>query len=270
VPDLSGRLALVAGCGPNIGAGIAVGLAHAGAGIVCLDRSPENAEECAAHLRRLGAEAHPVTCDVTDEKQVAAALNRLAEGPGVVDVLVNAAGFYNEKGLLEMSVEEWRRQIDVILTGTFVLTREVAARLVAQNRDGAVVNLISSAGHQGQPGNIAYSTAKSGLLNFTRAAAMDLAPHGIRVNSVTPTSTDPRPGWEMARAWGRDIEQTELGERAVLRQSRLPLQRLPVPEDYAAAVVFLASGAAGAITGTDICVDAGALGKYWAWQPGER
>jgi NAD(P)-dependent dehydrogenase (short-subunit alcohol dehydrogenase family) len=93
---------------------------------------------------------------------------------------------------------------------------------------------------------------------------MDLARHGIRVNSVTPTSTDPRPGWEIAAAWGREVP-SEVDPVYTQRARQLPLGRMPVPDDYAKAVAFLVSPSAGAITGTDLAVDAGALAKYWAW-----
>src|SRR5260370_17108613 len=112
---------------------------------------------------------------------------RVRRAYGGVDVLVNNAGILGGLGVLEMPVERWSRQIAVNLTGTFLCTKHVARLMVAQQRRGSIVVVVSTAGHQGHAGNIAYSTSKSGLLNFTRAPAMDLARHGIRVNSLTPT-----------------------------------------------------------------------------------
>jgi NAD(P)-dependent dehydrogenase (short-subunit alcohol dehydrogenase family) len=213
-----------------------------------------------------GHDATGLSCDVTDEADVERMLETIEMELGGIDVVVNGAAFYNQKGILEMPLDEWRLQIDVILTGAFLMTRGAAKRMIARERPGSIVNLISTAGHQGQPGNISYSTAKSGLLNFTRAAAMDLARFAIRVNSVTPTSTDPRPGWDVARAWGRETPDA-LSTRQAERERQLPIQRMPSPSDCARAVVFLASPGSGAITGTDLVVDGGALSKYWAWDP---
>ena len=107
-----------------------------------------------------------------------------------MDILVNGAVIFNTKGVLNMPLAEWSRQITVILTGAFLCTKYVAQLMVDQGRKGNIINIISTAGHQGEPWNVGYSTGKSGLLNFTRSVAMELAEHGIRVNSLTPTATD--------------------------------------------------------------------------------
>src|SRR6202161_4920156 len=104
-----------------------------------------------------------------------------------------------------MTLDEWQRQLAVILTGTFLFTKHVAKSMIEQRRQGAIINIISTAGHQGEPENIAYCTGKSGLLNFTRSAAMELVRHGIRVNSITPTATDPSESIERAARWGRQV-----------------------------------------------------------------
>ena len=128
--------------------------------------------------------------------------------------------------------------------------------------------IVSTAGHQGQAGNIAYCTSKSGLLNFTRAAAMDLARHGIRVNSLTPTATDLEEGLERAVEWGRP--RAERQGRLLDFRKMVPTGQLPSPRHYARAAVFLASEDAEMITGFDLRVDAGAIAKYWPWIPGDR
>ena len=118
------------------------------------------------------------------------------------DVLVNGVVRYNTKGIRTMSVGEWREQIGVMLDAAFVCTKHLTDGLISAGRPGSVVNLISTVGHQGEPGNVGYCTAKGGLLNFTRSVAMELAPYGIRVNSLTPTATDPAQAQERARRWG--------------------------------------------------------------------
>jgi NAD(P)-dependent dehydrogenase (short-subunit alcohol dehydrogenase family) len=265
---LEGKVALVTGTSPNIGGGLALGLADEGARVVCVDANAHNAEQCARHIEARGGQAIGVVCDVTDEGQVQAAVARARETYGGVDVLVNAAATFNEKGVLAMSVAEWSRQIAVLLTGAFLCTQHVARLMIEQGRKGSIINIISTAGYQGQPENIAYCTAKSGLLNFTRSAAMELAAHGIRVNSLTPTATDPREGMARAAEWGRPWElPCEVLETFDERRQVTPLQRLPSPRHYARAAVFLASDDAELITGTDLRVDAGNLARYWAWTP---
>ena len=262
---LAKKIAIVTGTSPNIGGGIAEGLAEEGATVVCVDVAADNAGQCAEAIRRAGGQALGIPCDVTDEGQVEAMVARVREAYGGVDILVNNAGILGGLGVLEMPVERWSRQIAVNLTGTFLCTKHVARLMVEQQRRGSIVVVVSTAGHQGQAGNIAYSTSKSGLLNFTRAAAMDLARHGIRVNSLTPTATDTDEAAERAVAWGRP--RPEPRARGLDFPKMVPMGKLPSPRHYARAVVFLASDDAEMVTGTDLRVDAGAIAKYWPWIP---
>ena len=262
---LEGKIAIVTGTSPNIGGGIAEGLAEEGASVVCVDLAADNASQCAEAIRRRGGQALGIACDVTDEGQVEAMVARARETYRGVDVLVNNAGILGGLSVLEMPLERWNRQIAVNLTGTFLCTKHVARAMVAGRRRGSIVVVVSTAGHQGQAGNIAYSTSKSGLLNFTRAAAMDLARHGIRVNSLTPTATDTDEAADRAVAWGRP--RPEPRPRGLDFAKMVPMGKLPSPRHYAHAVAFLASDDAELITGTDLRVDAGAIAKYWPWIP---
>src|SRR5262245_23180636 len=262
---LAGKVVIVTGTSPNIGAGIAQGLADEGARLVCVDVVEDNARQCAEWIRKRGGDALGITCDVTDEAQVEAMVVRARDAYGGVDVLVNNAGILGGQSVLDMPLERWNRQIAVNLTGNFLCTKHVARLMVEQKRRGSIVVIISTAGHQGQAGNIAYSTSKSGLLNFTRAAAMDLVKHGIRVNSLTPTATDLEEGQERAAAWGRPRQ--DRGGRMLDFAKMVPMGKLPSPRHYARAIVFLASDDAEMITGFDLRVDAGAIAKYWPWIP---
>ena len=170
--------------------GIAEELAREGANLVCIDIRQENAAACAAAITAQGHDAIGVACDVTDEDQVHAAIAQANQRFGGVDILVNGAAQFNFKGVLNMPLDEWRRQTDIILTGAFLFTKHVAHQMIEQDRQGNIINIISTAGHQGEPGNVGYGTAKGGLLNFTRSVAMELSRYGIRVNSLTPTATD--------------------------------------------------------------------------------
>jgi NAD(P)-dependent dehydrogenase (short-subunit alcohol dehydrogenase family) len=265
---LNGKVAMITGTSPNIGGGIAEALAREGAAIVAVDARRDNAEDCARYIAQTGGRALGLTCDVADETQVSASVAAALAEFGRIDVLVNNAAIFNKKGVLDMSPTEWRRQTDIILTGAFLFTKYVAQAMVERRAGGAILNIISTAGHQGEPGNIAYSTAKGGLLNFTRSAAMELVGHGVRVNSLTPTATDPAEMFERAARWGREPRSSE--KVTVLMEPfrrGVPMQRLPRPSDYGLAAAFLVSDDAAMITGTDLRVDAGAVARYWAWNP---
>ena len=268
---LEGKVALVTGTSPNIMGGIAEGLADEGADIICVDINATYAERCSESVMDKGRRSIAITCDVTDEFQVAAAVDQAQEAFGGVDILVNGATQFNTKGILEMSVKEWRRQTDILLTGAFLFTKLIAEQMIEWDRRGNMINIISTAGHQGEPGNIGYGTAKGGLLNFTRAVAMDLAKHGIRVNSLTPTATGQGEALERAKRWGVDWPGPRLGSRLPGWPqdpgAGLPLQKMPSPSHYGKAAAFLASDDAEMITGFDLRVDGGAIAKYWIWDP---
>jgi NAD(P)-dependent dehydrogenase (short-subunit alcohol dehydrogenase family) len=262
--SLEGRTAVVTGTGPNIGAGIALELAAAGARVWALDYEALHAESCAEEIRRKGGWARSLRCDVADEADVRSAFEAV-EADRSADILVNGAATYVEKGLLSMSPEEWTRQLGVILTGAFLMTRLFVGPMVDRSH-GCVINLASTAAYQGQPGNIGYCSAKAGILNFTRSAAMELAGQGVRVNTLTPTATGTVELTERAEAWGV-APPTEAGlARRERSRTGIPMERLPEPHDYGRAAVFLASEEARMITGTDLRVDAGATARYWAWR----
>jgi NAD(P)-dependent dehydrogenase (short-subunit alcohol dehydrogenase family) len=261
---LAGKVAIVTGTSPNIGGTIALGFAREGARVVCTDISPAVAEDCAGKIRAEGAEALAVVGDVTDPQHADDVVGQAVARWGHVDVLVNNAVVFNQKSLLTMPVEEYRRQVDIILGGAFLFTRAVAASMIATGTAGSIINVLSTAAFQGQPGNIGYTTAKSGLINFTRSVAMELAEHGIRVNGFTPTATQPADPQVQARmaALSRDP-----GKYPMDFTGQFPMGRLPTPADYTGAVIFLASDEAAMITGSNITVDGGATAKYWPWAP---
>jgi NAD(P)-dependent dehydrogenase (short-subunit alcohol dehydrogenase family) len=264
---LVGHTAVMVGTSPNIGAGIAVELARAGARVGCVDKDRRLAALTAKDVCDDGGTACAVDCDATDPADVSRAVSEVTATLGPVSLLVNGAVTYAVKGLLDMGFPQWRRQLAVMLDGAFLFSSVIARQLVADGRPGAIVNVISTAGHQGEPGNIGYTTAKGGLLNMTRSAATELAPYGIRVNSLTPTSTDPAEALERAGRWG--VPGPDEATRASLSEAagQVPLGQLPSPSDYGRAVVFLFSDAAHMITGIDLPVDAGSLARYWRVKP---
>jgi NAD(P)-dependent dehydrogenase (short-subunit alcohol dehydrogenase family) len=271
VVKLADKVALITGTSPNIGGGIAEGLADEGAKVVCIDVNPDYANRCAESIGKRGGRAIGVVCDVTNEDQVRTAVERAQEAFGGIDILVNGAVVFNRKGVLDMPLAEWSQQTAVILTGAFLCTKYVAQSMIARARKGSIINIVSTAGHQGEPWNVGYSTGKGALLNFTRSVAMELGEYGIRVNSLTPTATDATEATARAERWGVTWNRPPRGQRqSFLAEPRLgvPLRQLPSPRHYARAAVFLASDDAEMITGLDVRVDAGAVSRYWLWDPG--
>jgi NAD(P)-dependent dehydrogenase (short-subunit alcohol dehydrogenase family) len=246
--DLSGRVALVTGAGPNIGRAIASALAEAGAFVLCNDVKPEVAEASARAVAARTDRAEPMPGDITDPAEVARMVDGAVAKHGPIRILVNNAGISIPKGLLTMSHAEWQRNLRVVLDGAFLMSQAVARHLIAAKQPGVIVNIASTSGHRGRRNAIAYTTAKAGILNFTRSAAVELARHGIRVVSVSPTKTG-------AALAGTDSAATR-------DFSEIPIGRGGQPEDHARAVVFLASDAAAFITGEDLRVDGGTLATW--------
>lgn len=255
---------MVTGASRNIGGTLAAGLAREGARVVCTDLSAEVAEESAARVVAAGGEAIAMAGDVTNPDHAADVVLAAMDRWGRLDILVNNAVFFQQMGVRTMPYGDFCRQLEVILGGAFLFTRAVAEVMIATGTAGSIINVLSTAGWQGQPGNIGYSTGKSGLINFTRSVAMELAEFGIRVNGFTPTATAP------ADPKVREQFQAILSQPSPYPmdfEGQLPLSKLPTPEDYVGAVLFLASDESSMITGSNITVDGGATAKYWPWRP---
>jgi NAD(P)-dependent dehydrogenase (short-subunit alcohol dehydrogenase family) len=245
---LDGKIALVTGAGPNIGQTIARTLALAGAAVVCNDLRAELADSAAEFVTKAGGRAVAIPADISDPGQVQAMFERASRDLGTVDILVNNAGLSIPRNIVSMTFQEWRKVMGVILDGTFLASQECARRLIEVKKGGAIVNIASTSGHRGRKNAIAYCSAKGGILNMTRAMALDLAPYGIRVNSVSPTKTGQSVG-AIESAAARDF-------------SEIPIGRLGDPQDQANAVLFLASDEASFVTGEDIRVDGGTLATW--------
>ncbi len=248
---LEGKVALVSGAGPNIGAEIARTLANAGASVVCLDLNEAFAKAAADSITAKGGKAVAVAADITSPSDVARAVKTAVDAFGAIDILINDAAITDRKPFLEATLEDWNKVLNVILTGTFLLSQAVARQMVAQGRGGAMVNLISTSGHRGETMRIAYGVAKAGLLNFTRSLAVQLAPHKIRVNSVTPTQT------------GTPVGMPDAPPRSDADPPKnILVKRWGRPSDQANAVLFLASPNADFITGVDLPCDGGLLALF--------
>lgn len=262
---LDGKVVLVTGTSRNIGGVAAEGFAAAGAKVACNDIRPQMATERVERIVAAGGEALAIPGDVTDHEAMTAAVAAVLERWGRIDVLLSNAVKFDARGLLTMPLADYRRQLDIVLGGTFIMSSLVARSMIERQVRGSIITVLSTAAWQGQAGNIGYCTAKSGLINFTRSAAMELAPHGIRVNSFTPTATMPDDPQLRDGFAGAANALAAAGAMDFMGQN--PWERLPTPSDYVAPLVFLASDDSAMMTGTNITVDGGALAKYWPQPP---
>ncbi|MFC5731434.1 MULTISPECIES: SDR family oxidoreductase [Nocardioides] len=243
---LAGKVVVVtAAAGAGIGAAVVRRALEEGAKAVVFsdthERRLKEAEE--ALSADFGADrVRQLVCDVTQEDQIAAVLDA-AEEFGGVDVMVNNAGLGGTASILDMTDDEWSRVLDITLTGTFRATRAVGQRFVAAGRKGVIVNNASVIGWRAQEGQAHYAAAKAGVMALTRCAALDLAPHGIRVNAVSPSL-----------AMHPFLEKVTSPELLVELKQREAFGRAAAPWEVANVMVFLASDYASYLTGEVISV----------------
>ena len=278
--SLEGKVALVTGTGPNIGGGIALALSRYGARVACNDVRPEAAEACVRRIERNGGTALALPGDVSDEADVTANVRAVLESWGRIDILVNNAALLGGRGILEERLEDFNRAINVAAAGSFLNTKHVAISMIERGIRGSIVCILSSNAWQGAPGVIAYAFHKGGLANFVRAAAMDLAPYGIRVNSFSPTAPEPDNPELIAerRATGAGLRPPPppadrpawwrpTGAFDVRRN--IPMGVAATPTDIGHCIAWMCSDYARLITGCDFVVDGGARAKYWGYTPPE-
>lgn len=245
--ELDAHVALVTGGGQGIGQAIALRFACEGADVAILDVNRETARAVADAVRKLGRRAVAKVADVSDSAAVAAAVTATVEELGRIDILVNNAGVEKRAPFLEITHEDWRRQLDVNLSGTFYCTQAVA-REMAKRHYGRIVNVSSVAGLIGPIDLAAYGAAKAGIVGLTRAAALDLADYGITVNAIAPGPIETE---LMLGAWTAEA----LRERP--QHGAIP--RFGTVEEIAHTALFLASPHSGFTTGVTVSVDGGAV-----------
>ncbi len=244
---LDGRTALVTGAGRGLGRAAAIALAHAGADLVLLSRTKSDLDEVAAEARAAGVMAQVAVCDVND----GGAVRRLCMGLDALDVVVNNAGGNIPEAFIDVTEEHLDHLLSFNVRSVFLVAQAAARRMledpIRKEQGGVIINMTSQMGHVGAPNRTVYCMTKHAIEGLTKALAVELAPHNIRVNSIAPTFIEtPMTATFFAkpefRKWVLD---------------RIPLGRLGRLDEIAAAIVFLASPAASLMTGTSLVVDGG-------------
>ncbi len=242
---LADKVAVVTGGGQGLGRAIALALARAGAKVVVADMNPDTVEAVAAEVVAAGGAALAARVNVADEASVAALRKSTLDRWARVDVLAANAGVYPRSMVVEMPEEEWDRVLDVNVGGQFLCARAFVPAMKRQG-SGRIICTASSIAYKGAAGHSHYAASKAATLGFVRGLARELAPHAITVNAVAPGTAN--------TAMPRQHRSEEsLRERA----TQTPLGRIAEPEDIANTVAFLASEAAGYITGQTLVVNGG-------------
>lgn len=250
--DLRGNVAVISGGSSGIGYGAAELLALKGAVSIILDIDAPHGEAAAGQISRLGGKAEFILCDVTSDKDCKTAIDKIHSRHGRIDVLFNNAGVIRRNTVETLEESGWDMVIDVTLKGAFLLSKYTVP-VMAKNGGGSIINTGSGWGLKGGDKAVSYCAAKGGIVNMTRAMAIDHGPQGIRVNSVSPGDIDTPLLRDEARQLGVDDEafMAEAADR--------PLNRVGVPGDVANAVLFFASPMSAWVTGANLTVDGGGL-----------
>jgi NAD(P)-dependent dehydrogenase (short-subunit alcohol dehydrogenase family) len=254
---LAGKTAIVTGAGRNIGEAIATMFAAEGAKAAVVDMDEARANSVTESIQAQGGEALAIACDVSDPAQIAKMVGATVENLGGIDVLVNNVAVSDRKHIFDLSEEDWRRTIDVTLSSPFYVTKQVARWMVDNGRGGRVINIGSTSGFAGRPEAIAYTAAKGGLNVLTQSLAVQLAPHGIIVNQVSPNMT------------GSPVGKAEFNpDRQVTNLVGRPGQ----PKETAKAVLFMASDDSSFVAGANLFVDGGtmAMASFAPITPGRK
>lgn len=248
-----GKVALVTGAASGIGKAIALRLAEEGARVALADLNQAKLASVAETITTAEGNALVIGLDVGSETGWQNAMTQLLAEWGSLDLCVNCAGVSFARPITDMSLVDWRRVMDINSDGVFLGTRHAMIAMRGRN-GGCIINIASAAGIKPVSGNAAYGTSKAAVRFFCRVAALEGAPHNIRVNSISPGAVA-TPMWESTDLWPRQVSETQ-GPDAAL-QALVSGKGFAEPSEIAAAVLFLASDDARHVTGTDLSVDAG-------------
>ena len=246
--DLKGRVAVISGASSGLGKQLSYAFAKQGADLVILARRIERLEELKIELEKEGVKVLPIKCDVTSTEDIDNAAKITSDTFGKVDILVNCAGASKDKGALDMTDEEWQFTIDTDLTSVFKMTRAFAS-IMKNNNYGRIINIASMYGMVGNTEipTIAYHSSKGGVVNYTRAAAAELAKYNITVNCICP-------GYFYTELTTEVLDTEKFREFA---KTNVPMQRYGREGELNAGALFLASDEASYVTGVILPIDGG-------------
>lgn len=250
--SLEHRVAVITGAASGIGLGAAKRLAEAGASVALLDINDKKGKIAEQEIINSGARARYYRCDVRSDRDCKRVTDRIIRDFKKIDILFNNAGLAIRKTAVDLSEEEWDRAVDTMLKGTYLLSRHVIPHMIAAG-GGSIINTGSGWSLKGGPNAVSYCAAKGGVLNLTRAMAIDHGKHNIRVNCVCPGDVDTPLLRGECKQLGQNIE-TFMKEAATR-----PLNRVGTPEDVANAVLFLAGDMSSWVTGAFLVVDGGGI-----------
>jgi NAD(P)-dependent dehydrogenase (short-subunit alcohol dehydrogenase family) len=245
---LSDRVAIITGGGQGIGKALALGFAREGATVVIADIDVGNAASVKTKIEAEGGTALAVETNVSSEDSVEAMADTSLREFGNLHILVNNAGIFPSSPIEKMSEDEWDRVIGTNLVGAFLCSRAVASRFADQEEKGRVISITSGRAFQGAKHGAHYASSKAGIIGFSKALAVELAPRKITVNVICPGITD------TAQPRGHQTE-----EQIYAQAQKIPLGRIGQPEDLVGTAVFLASDAAKFITGQTVIVNGGSI-----------
>ena len=246
--NLDGKVALVTGASSGLGARFAQVLAEIGGSVVLVARRAERLTALQAQIEKAGGKAIAVAADVRDRRAMAGAFNAAEKAFGTVTVLVNNAGITHAARAVELGEEEWRHVLSIDLDAVFLWAQEAARRMLAAKSGGSIVNIASVLGFGVDKGVVAYATAKAGVIQLTKALALELAFKGIRVNAIAP-------GW-IVTEMNRDYLATE---RGIAIKRDIPVGRFGEERDLDGPLLLLASDAGRFVTGATIVADGGQM-----------
>ncbi len=250
-----GQVVVITGAARGIGKACALRFAQEGAHVVCLDILTEENQAAAAECVEMGVDSIALFCNVTDRESVQSCVQTTLERWGRIDALITAAGTYTGSPLPEVTLKQWRRLIDVNLTGVFLCNQAVAPAMMDQ-RSGSIINIASMAAKTSWPATAEYSASKTGVIGLTRSVAMELAEYGATANAVCPGNTLTEMVRQVADRQGSMLDMT--GEEWLqMRADDCPMKRLAEPWEIAGICAFLASEDSRYITGQAIEVDGG-------------
>lgn len=249
---LSGQVAIVSGGGRGLGLAIAERLVEEGAAVAIAGRDREVLEQASKRLEANGGQVLSIPADVSREGDIDRVVSATIAWRGPLSIVVNNAGIADEAPFCDISLENWNNVVAVNLTAPFLLSQRAA---LAMTEGGSIINIASVDAYAADGPFASYVATKAGLIGLTKAAAVELAPRGIRVNSVSP-------GWALT---DMAVESTSPAMLQHMKSdfARVPMRRLVSPEEVAHAVCFLASSHASGITGSDIAVDGGTLANLY-------